>query len=87
MVKGKTNMGFEFSIDEEILNDWELLEELAGLDTDNGKVVQISKRLLEEDYERLKEHCRDNETGRITVTRMIEELSSIFNSVKALKNL
>ena len=85
MVEGKTSTGFKFSIDEEMLNDWELLEDLAELDTDNGKVVQVSKRLLAEDYEKLKEHCRNECTGRVSVTKMVEELSGIFDSVKVLK--
>lgn len=85
MLKGKTPSGFE--LDENILDDYELLESLQAIDNgDYGKVTQtISYLLGEEQKERLKEHVR-KENGRVSVIAMMNEVAEIFQANSSLKN-
>ncbi|WP_432334156.1 hypothetical protein [Coprococcus comes] len=84
---GKTTSGFEYEIDGESLDDYELLEDLCELD--NGKTAKttsVLNRLLgKEQKDRLKEHLR-TESGRVPVSKMMIEIGEIFNSVKEGKN-
>lgn len=78
----KTSTGFEFDVSADALDDWELLEELAQLETDGSKIVSVCRRLLGyESTQRLKEHCR-GENGRVSVTAMDNELSEIFTILR-----
>ena len=83
MIAGKTTSGFEFTIEDSTLDDWELLEVLA--DIDDGKTQKIGaaiKMLLgPEQADALKEHCR-NEDGRVPTSAMMAEIGSIFATMK-----
>ena len=83
MIAGKTTSGFEFTIEDSALDDWELLEVLA--DIDDGKTQKIGsavKMLLgSEQAEALKEHCR-NEEGRVPTSAMMKEIGDIFVALK-----
>ena len=47
MVKGITESGFEFELDEEILDDYELLESLCDIDNgDASKITTVARQLL-----------------------------------------
>lgn len=87
MRKGKTESGFEYEIDEGILDDYELLEMLCQID--EGEIAPIFKmvnRLLgKEQKEKLMEHIRD-QSGRVSVTKMINEIMGIINAIKEGKN-
>ena len=84
---GKTTSGFEYEIDEESLDDYELLEDLSELDDGNSaKTTSVLNRLLgKEQKDRLKEHLR-TESGRVPASKMMIEIGEIFNSVKEGKN-
>lgn len=86
MLTGETKTGFKFDVDEAALNDWELLEELDGIEENPQRYVSVSKRLLSaEQYKALKEHCR-NEAGRVDMTKMFHEISDILTSNNRIKN-
>ena len=87
MVKGITESGFEFELDEEILDDYELLESLCDIDNgDASKITTVARQLLgETQITALKTHLR-NEKGRVPATKMIEEVTQIFQSQAAGKN-
>lgn len=74
----KTESGFEFKIEQEAFDDWELYEDLGEFSEGNSlKLPKIARRLLgEEQYEKLKEHCRKD--GRITTTDMGNEINEMI---------
>lgn len=87
MIEGKTSSGFEFSLDEDALDDYELLEMLCKIDKgEDGILIDTVKRLVGDEQEhRLREHVR-NEKGRVSATRMTEEIGEILAAAKSGKN-
>lgn len=84
MTKVITKSGFEVEIDEECLDDMELLDEIVSLsDGDMSVYPKIVRRIMTpEDKQRLYDHIRDKETGRVPTTAFSEELMDIFAGVK-----
>lgn len=80
MLKGITTSGFAFEIEDKALDSWELLEALV--DVDNGHysaTVRVARLLLDKaQLDRLKEHCRDSETGIVSQNKMFAELADIL---------
>ena len=80
MIKGKTSTGFEFEISKDIINDYELVENLGELE-DNplilGKIV--NQILGKEQTTRLKNHVR-NENGIVPTDKMTQEIIEIFKN-------
>lgn len=87
MITGKTESGFEFCIEEEFRDDYEILELLVDVDKGEvGSIIQVINKLLgEEQKNALKEHIR-NEKGRVPVMKMMEEVKSILGSCNNGKN-
>lgn len=88
VITGETSTGFQYVIDKDVMNDWELLEDLTRFDSgEYGAMVPVMNRLLgSEQYKKMKEHCRDKETGRVQVTAMENELHDIFSQSYEGKN-
>lgn len=86
-MQGKTQSGFEFDIDEGKLDDYELLQALYAID--NGKADQIvyvvNALLGEEQEKKLKDHIRDKESGKVSISGMISHISEIFRIIKPKK--
>ncbi len=87
MITGVTKSGFNYSIEEAALDDWEFLDELASVDKGNfSHITSIPKMLLgEAQAKELLEHLR-NEEGRIPASSVVKELGDIFAEANALKN-
>ena len=87
MIKGKTQTGFEYELNEKVLNNYELVENIAEIEENPLAITTIVKQLLGKDgTERLKEHIRD-ENGIVTTDKMMKEIVDIFqNSGKETKN-
>lgn len=87
MIKGKTVTGFEFEIDELKLDDWEILEKFNAIDKgESGLFVDVAQYLLgEEQLDELKKHVKEN-VGRVSISGMVEELTSIFEGATEIKN-
>lgn len=87
MIKGKTQSGFEFELEEDVLNDYELLEALREIDKgDEGAIVDVMNIILSKDQlKALKEHLR-NEKGRVGAIEMITEFAEIMKASKEGKN-
>ena len=87
MMTGTTSSGFSYEVEDEILDDYELLELLN--EADNGKagaMLDVVERVLgKEQTEALKGHIR-NESGRVSAKRMITEVMEILKSHGAGKN-
>ncbi len=87
MIKGKTKSGFEFEISKDVVNDYELVENLAELEENPLLLGKIVKQILgEEQTARLKDHVR-NEKGIVPTDKMTQEIIEIFkNSGEETKN-
>lgn len=87
MRKGKTTTGFEFVLDDNVLDDYELLEILADVDNGNyGKITEMIEVLLgSEQTSKLKEHVR-NESGKVSAKQMMDEIREIFEASTEIKN-
>ena len=87
MIKGKTSSGFDFVISEDIINDYELIENLGELDDNPIILGKIVKQILgKEQTVKLKDHIR-NENGVVPIEKMTQEIIGIFQSVgKETKN-
>lgn len=87
MITGTTGSGFTFTISEEQMDDYELLEGLVELDKGNeSAIVDVIDRLLGTDQKnQLKNHVR-NENGKVTATGMVKEVVDIMSVCNQGKN-
>ena len=86
MITGKTHSGFEYTIADDIGDDYELLELMSDVrDGDTLAIFQLINKILgKEQHKALKEHCRVD--GVVSTTRMNEEIVDIFAASKDVKN-
>ncbi len=87
MITGKTKSGFEYSIEDSALDNFELIEEFAKADAGDAIafIRAIEMLLGKEQKERLYNHLR-TEKGNVPIKKFKDELSEILNDAK-LKNL
>lgn len=83
----KLKDGFEVTVKNEILDDWEFLELLNEIDEGNGsKIVNVARAMLgEEEVGKLKEHFKEK-TGKVTVNEMVEAITELLESIGEAKN-
>lgn len=84
MITGQTKSGFHYYIDENILQDYELLEAIAETEKNPIFITKVVRMLLGDDIDRLKEHVRD-ENGHVSIEKMNVEITEIFKAQKKLK--
>lgn len=86
MLKGTTRQGFEFCLDDSVMDDWELLELLREIEKGNTSIVvdALCYLLGSEQYEKLKESVRAE--GKITITGMVNALEDILGANEESKN-
>ncbi|MCR4711475.1 MAG: hypothetical protein K5707_04175 [Clostridia bacterium] len=87
MISGKTESGFEFELDEAVLDDMELLENLIALDKGEWQVLPaiVQGILGAEQKQKLYDYCRDEKTGRVSLRKVTNEVKELFSSVKTVK--
>lgn len=87
MIKGTTSTGFNFEVEDERLDDYELLEVLSDIDDgEYSKVTKMVNLLLgKEQKDALKDHLKALE-GRTSAHSVIREVMEIFESCNAGKN-
>lgn len=95
MIKGITENGFEYVIDDGVKDDWEIIEtlsELEGIDINTNPIdsfrltIQLAVLVLgKEQYEKLKTFLK-NKYGRINISVMNDEITNIFKNINELKN-
>lgn len=87
MFTGKTSTGFEFKLEDEALDDYELLETLQEIDEgDFLKTTKMVTMLLGPDQrDSLKDHIR-GKNGRVSVEKMMSEVMEIFEAKSKSKN-
>ena len=83
----KTELGFGCEVEEDVLNDWEILECFQKIDKgESGLIIDVAEMLLgKEQYEALKAFIKER-YGKVKADVMMAEIMSIFNSVKQAKN-
>jgi hypothetical protein len=86
MLRGQTQSGFKFEIEDDVLNDWEFLELIDELEEKPNAIVRLAKRLLgKKQYDALKKHCTVN--GKVVMSTMMNEVTEILNTNQETKNL
>ena len=84
-ITGKTESGFEFEIDARIKDDHDFVEAADEVGTSGLGSSKLFKILLGEDqYKKLKAHCREKDVF-LSSERMMQEFQDIM-SVSNLKN-
>ncbi len=77
--------GFEVTVDEKALDDWEVMEIVCELDAEHfSRLPDLFVTLLgKEQYQALKKHLKEHsESGRCTTTDMSAALGEIFAGLK-----
>ncbi len=82
-----TSTGFEYKLDDEVLDDWELLKLLKKIDKGEGDlIIDLVPRLLgDEQAQQLENHLIKLE-GKVKISSMSREIGEIMNGSKELKN-
>lgn len=86
MVSGVTKTGFEFSINEEILNDWRLAKAVAKTESKKDTerlagTVEMVEFVLGDQEDALCNHVK-REDGIMPVESLLQELSDIMDIAK-----
>ena len=88
MKNGKLKNGFDYTFDEEVLNDMEFLDALY--ESQGKKPLRISevitKLLGEEQKKALYDYVRDKKTGRVSPDIITDCLTELFESTTNSKN-
>ena len=86
MIRGKLSSGFEFGLDENVFDDFELVELYAKVAKNPIWIGDLAERLLgAEQKKALVEHLRD-ENGKVRTSAMMNALSEIERAIPAVKN-
>lgn len=83
MLKGTTKSGFKYEVSDELLNNYELIEVLADVDTNPLLLPKLVKMLLgDEQKNALANHVR-TESGVVPLDSISVEVMEIFQSGNA----
>lgn len=86
MISGKTKSGFKYSVAEERLNNYELLEAIGELEENPLILTKVVDLLLgKEQKKELKDHVR-TEDGLVPTDKLSDEITEIFQSQSEIKN-
>lgn len=87
MIQGKTKTGFEYQIDEKVLDNMELLDAIVEADSNPLAISKVTKMLLGDDQrKKLYDHLR-TESGNVPILSVSEAVAEIFrNSGQLGKN-
>ncbi len=87
MITGKITNGFEFEVEEDLMDDYEFLETLCEIDNGNASLIPaVATQLLGvEQKKALMEHIR-GENGRVSSQKMGEAIGEILTNCGQGKN-
>lgn len=82
MKKVKLDDGFTVSVEEDVMDDMELLDDLVKVDEGDGYAIsRIVERILGgEEKKKLYEHLR-NEKGKIPITVVVAAIRELFEKL------
>ena len=80
-VRVVTISGVKVSVAADVLDDFELLDDLSSLQDGNGsRLPAILKRLVGDDYKRVLDGLR-SDSGRVSVTSASEFITELFKEI------
>ncbi len=81
MKKGKTQSGFKFEIDENVLDDMELIDAMAAAQGEDPTQISTVVRKLfgDEQRKRLYDHVRED--GRVPVSKVADIITEVIESL------
>ena len=86
MIRGKLGSGFEFKLEDEIFDDFELVELFAKVAKNPIWIGDLAEKLLgAEQKKALIEHLRDD-NGKVHTTAVMNALKEIEEAIPAVKN-
>ena len=78
-MKGKLSNGFEYEVDDQLLDNMELIDAIADADEDATAVSALAKMVFGDQRKALYENLR-NEDGRVSVTAIVNAVKEIFEA-------
>ncbi|WP_170924849.1 hypothetical protein [Candidatus Enterococcus clewellii] len=86
IITGKTKSGFNYEIQKERLENYELLEAIGESEENASAMTKVVKLLLgKEQTNKLKDHVR-TESGVVPIEKLSEEITDIFQNQQITKN-
>lgn len=85
-IKGKLKNGFNFELDPDLLNDYELLEMISEGQTNPLVIPKLITKVLGEKQKNNLISYLKKKTGKVTIEDMGLALTEIFTKSKPLKN-
>lgn len=91
-MKITTKSGFKFDLDERIIDDWRVVKAMGRADdTENptemlAGTIELVSLIFGKDENRLVEHIRKKNDGYAPMEALKDELLSVFEKVKTIKN-
>ena len=81
MITGKTSTGFEFEIDENVINDMRILDAVSEVanETNLLAISFLVDTILGENKERLYKHVAEK-NGRVPIDKVNSEIAEIFKA-------
>ncbi len=87
MIEGKLKSGFEYKIEDHVLDNMELLDAVSKVDENPMVLSKVLKMLLgTEQRKNLYDHLRDPEKGNVPITAVSAAVAEIFSGSGQLKN-
>lgn len=85
-MEGITKTGFEFKVEVELLDDWDVLDMLAEMQKGNMLVAPdfVRKVFGKDQGKALIEHCRVD--GRVPTEKVLAEVFDVFGQIREGKN-
>jgi hypothetical protein len=90
-MKGKTKSGFEFNVDERMLEDWHVVDAIGMSESDDPSEQIAGARMLVDlilgkDKKRLMDFLAKKNDGYVPATAMTAAIAEIITESKELKN-
>lgn len=85
MITGKTKSGFEFKLEDNVLDDYELIEALGELDENPLKISKVIDLLFGNRKNEVKEFIK-RQKGYVSTKEMSNLITEVFSTVSNGKN-
>ena len=87
MIEGKLKSGFEYKIEDHVLDNMELLEAIMEIDQNPMALPKVLSLLLDHEQKKaLYEHLRDPEKGNVSILAVSAAVAEIFSGSGQVKN-
>lgn len=85
-MKGTTTKGFEFEIAEEVLDDMELVDYVAGVEENPLLLPKLCTKLLGEEQKKMLYDFYRTKDGRVPIQEVSDAITEIFSVNTEIKN-